>query len=74
VGSCEHGYEHSDSIKGDEFLDQLSDYKLLSKVSALRKYSEVISGLISPRTAVNTQKLNPQITAASLQCEYMHVI
>jgi len=26
VGYCEHGNEHSGSIKGGEFLDQLSDY------------------------------------------------
>jgi hypothetical protein len=25
VGSCEHGNEPTDSIKGVEFLDQLSD-------------------------------------------------
>jgi hypothetical protein len=29
VASCEHGNEPLDSIKGEEFLDQLSDYKLL---------------------------------------------
>jgi hypothetical protein len=26
AGSCEHGNEPSGSIKGKEFLDQLSDY------------------------------------------------
>jgi len=29
AGSCEHGNEHSGSIKGGEFLEQLSDYHLL---------------------------------------------
>jgi hypothetical protein len=29
TGSCEHGNEPSSSIKGGEFLDQLSDYQLL---------------------------------------------
>jgi hypothetical protein len=28
VGCCEHGNEHSDSIKGEELVDQLSDYQL----------------------------------------------
>jgi hypothetical protein len=28
-GVCEHGNEHSGSIKGEEFLEQLSDYQLL---------------------------------------------
>jgi hypothetical protein len=28
--SSEHGNEHPSSIKGREFLDQLSDYKFLS--------------------------------------------
>jgi hypothetical protein len=35
AGCCEHGNEISDSIKGGEFLDQLSDYQLLKKDSAL---------------------------------------
>jgi len=26
TGSCEHGNETSASIKGEEFLDQMSDY------------------------------------------------
>jgi hypothetical protein len=26
MGSCERGYEHSCTIKGDKFLDQLSDH------------------------------------------------
>jgi hypothetical protein len=34
TGSFEHGNKPSDSIKGREFLDQLSDYQLLKKVSA----------------------------------------
>jgi hypothetical protein len=34
AGSCEHGDEPSDSIKGGEFLGQLSDYQLLKKDSA----------------------------------------
>jgi hypothetical protein len=29
AGSCEHGNEPSGSIKGGEFLDQLSDYNVL---------------------------------------------
>jgi hypothetical protein len=29
VGSCEHNNEHLGSIKGGEFRDQLSDYKIL---------------------------------------------
>jgi len=31
--SCEHGNEPSSSVKGGEFLDQLSDYQLLKKDS-----------------------------------------
>jgi hypothetical protein len=31
VGSCEYGNESSGSIKGREFLDQLSDYQILTK-------------------------------------------
>jgi hypothetical protein len=31
AGSCEHGNEPSDSIKGGEFLDNVSDYQLLNK-------------------------------------------
>jgi hypothetical protein len=34
AGPCEHGNEPSVSLKGGEFLDQLSDYKLLKKDSA----------------------------------------
>jgi hypothetical protein len=34
AGSCEHGNEPSGSIKGGEFLDQLSDCQLLKKDSA----------------------------------------
>jgi hypothetical protein len=34
MGSCEHGDEPSYSIKGGEFLNQMSDYQLLKKVSA----------------------------------------
>jgi hypothetical protein len=34
AGSCEHGNEHSRSIKGGEFLDYLSDYWLLKKTFA----------------------------------------
>jgi hypothetical protein len=29
--SCQHGNEHSGSIKGGEFPDQLCDYQLLVK-------------------------------------------
>jgi hypothetical protein len=35
AGFCERSYEPSDSIKGGEFLDQLSSYQLLKKESAL---------------------------------------
>jgi len=31
AGSCEHGNGPSDSTKGEEFLDLLSDYYLLKK-------------------------------------------
>jgi hypothetical protein len=34
AGFCEHGNEHSGSIKGGEFLDCMSDYWLLKKDSA----------------------------------------
>jgi len=33
LGSCEHGNELSDSIKGTELLDQLNYYKLLKRDS-----------------------------------------
>jgi hypothetical protein len=33
VGSCEHGNEPSSSIKGGEFLDELSDSQFLKKDS-----------------------------------------
>jgi hypothetical protein len=33
VGTCEHGNESSDSIKGGEVLVQLNDYQLLKKDS-----------------------------------------
>jgi hypothetical protein len=38
AGSCEHGNEHSGSIKGREFLDELTDCWLLKKVSAPWNY------------------------------------
>jgi hypothetical protein len=31
AGTCEHGNEPSGSIKGEEFLDQQSDYYFLKK-------------------------------------------
>jgi hypothetical protein len=34
AGSCEHDNEPSGSIKGREFLDQLSDYQLHENDSA----------------------------------------
>jgi hypothetical protein len=34
-GFCDHGNELSDSIKGQEFLDQLSDLQLLMKYSTI---------------------------------------
>jgi hypothetical protein len=37
-GSCEHGNEPSGSIKGVEFLDWLSDCKLLKKDYASWSY------------------------------------
>jgi hypothetical protein len=33
AGSCEHGNEVSVTMKGEEFLDQLSDYQLRSMQS-----------------------------------------
>jgi len=38
AGLCEHGNEFSASIKGGEFLDQLSDCMLLRKDSAAWRY------------------------------------
>jgi hypothetical protein len=32
AGSCEHDNETSGSIKGGEFLDQLSDYQFLKRI------------------------------------------
>jgi hypothetical protein len=37
VGSCKLGNKPSDSIKGGEFLDKLSDYELLKKDSEVSK-------------------------------------
>jgi hypothetical protein len=37
AGCCEHGNESSGSIKGEEFLDKLSDYKLLRTIHLLFK-------------------------------------
>jgi hypothetical protein len=34
AGCCEHGNEPSGSIKGGEFVDQLSDCQLVKKDSA----------------------------------------
>jgi hypothetical protein len=34
AGSCKHGNEASNSTKGGEFLDQLSDCQLFKKDSA----------------------------------------
>jgi hypothetical protein len=34
VVSCEYGNEPSDSMQGGEFIDQVSDYKLLKEDSA----------------------------------------
>jgi hypothetical protein len=31
AGCCEHGNEHSSSIKGGEVLGQVSDYRFLKK-------------------------------------------
>jgi len=39
AGCCEYGDEPSDSMKGGEFLEYVSDYKLLKKHSAPRRYS-----------------------------------
>jgi hypothetical protein len=33
TGSCEHGNDSSCSIKGEEFLDYISDYHLFQKGS-----------------------------------------
>jgi hypothetical protein len=35
IGFCEYRHEISGSIKGEEFIDQLSDYQFLKKNSAL---------------------------------------
>jgi hypothetical protein len=45
TGCCEHGNERPDSIKGGEFLDQLSDLQILKKDSA--QWSERVSELVS---------------------------
>jgi hypothetical protein len=43
VGCCEHGDENLDSIKGRDFLDQLSDYHLLRKTCfAVRGVADLI--------------------------------
>jgi hypothetical protein len=47
AGFCEHGNELSDSIKGEKFLDWVSDYWLLEKNCALWssfKYSPAHNG------------------------------
>jgi hypothetical protein len=38
ASTCEHGNEPSGSIKGREFLYQLSDYQLLKKESTAWNY------------------------------------
>jgi hypothetical protein len=35
AGSCEYGNERSGSMKGGEFLDELSEYQLLKKNTGL---------------------------------------
>jgi hypothetical protein len=37
AGSSEHGNEPSSSIKGDEFLHQVTDFQTVRKDSALRR-------------------------------------
>jgi len=37
AGSCEHGNEPSDYMKGGEFLDYLSDYQRLKDSAPLRE-------------------------------------
>jgi hypothetical protein len=51
VGLCEHGSELSVSIKGGEFLDYLSDCKLLKKDS----YMELISSNVVVKNILNCQ-------------------
>jgi hypothetical protein len=34
AGSCEHGNEPSGSIRGEEIIDKVSNYKLLKEDSA----------------------------------------
>jgi hypothetical protein len=49
AGSCEHGNEHTDSIKGGEFLDQLSDFRFSRTVfhAVLKRLSLHRNGIIA---------------------------
>jgi hypothetical protein len=42
TSSCEHGNEHSGSIKDGKFIDYLSDHKFLNKDSAPWRWLIVI--------------------------------
>jgi hypothetical protein len=47
-GSCEHGNEHSGSIKYWEILEKLSDWWLLKKDSATWSYFLTYKLILSP--------------------------
>jgi hypothetical protein len=42
VGTCEHYNEPLNFIRGENFLDQLCNYKLLRKDCALRSWLKVL--------------------------------
>jgi hypothetical protein len=60
-GSCEHSNEMSDSIKGGESLEQLSDYELLKKDPAPRTGFTWPRIGSSPVTGFCEQVINLQI-------------
>jgi hypothetical protein len=46
AGFCAHGNEYLGSIKGEEFLDHLSDYKFLyEKLSSMELYAHSVNGM-----------------------------
>jgi hypothetical protein len=46
AGSCEHGNEPSDSIKGGEFFDYLSDFQLSRRTSLHRVKFSLLCWLV----------------------------
>jgi hypothetical protein len=46
VGSYEHGNKPTGSIKGGEFMDKMSDYKLLSSMELVNTSNNVIFPLL----------------------------